>query len=110
VGYADCHAGDVYKMFNPVTSKVTLTRDVCFLGKYYEESKNSTLDDEEPKIDEIGIEDDLQKRVMFEAEIVNEKSLHENERNDEMSQVEAGPRIRSRGLSTNDILDSGSEK
>jgi len=71
VGYAVNHAGDVYKMFNPVTSKVTLTRDVRFLGKYCGESKNSTIDDEEPEIDDIGSEDDAPKKVTFAPEIVN---------------------------------------
>ena len=41
VGYAPDHAGDVYRMFNPVTSRVIVTRDVKFLGKYYGDWKKS---------------------------------------------------------------------
>ena len=37
VGYADNHAGDVFRMVNLKTNRVTETRDVQFLGKMYGE-------------------------------------------------------------------------
>ena len=108
VGYADNHAGDVYKMYNPVTSKVTLTRDVRFLGKYYGELKNLLNDDEEPEIEEIEDEvDDVTKKVTFAPEIENATL---SEKNVDVTEVEDGPRTRSRGLSTITTSDSGSEK
>ena len=35
VGYAENHAGDVYRMFNTKTRKVSMSRDITWLGKVY---------------------------------------------------------------------------
>ncbi len=35
VGYADEHAGNCYRMYNPVTSRVNVTQDVIWLGRTY---------------------------------------------------------------------------
>ena len=48
VGYADNHAGDVYRMYNYKTGGITTTRDVRFIGKYFgeikkEKAKNSNV-------------------------------------------------------------------
>ena len=75
-------------MFNPVTSKVTLTRDVRFLGKYYGELKNLSNDDAEPEIEEIESEDDdAAKKVTFAPEIEN-VTLPETQRNVDVTEVE----------------------
>ena len=39
VGYAENHAGDVYRMYNDKTGRITTTRDVRFIGKYFGEIK-----------------------------------------------------------------------
>jgi len=35
VGYADERAGNCYRMYNPVTSRVSVTRDVLWVGRMY---------------------------------------------------------------------------
>jgi len=40
VGYAENHAGDVFKMFNLKTFKVTLTRNLRFLGNIMANTSN----------------------------------------------------------------------
>ncbi len=35
VGYAENHAGDVHRMFNTKTRKVSMSRDVTWLGEVY---------------------------------------------------------------------------
>ncbi len=40
VGYADEHAGNCYRMYNPVTSKVNVTRDVIWSGCMYFTNEN----------------------------------------------------------------------
>ena len=40
VGYADEHAGNCYRMYNPVTSQVNVTRDVIWLGRMYFMTEN----------------------------------------------------------------------
>ena len=42
VGYAENHAGDVFRMFNPSTSRVTITRDAQFLQRYAGDYKDDT--------------------------------------------------------------------
>ena len=39
VGYAEDHAGDVYRMWNPATKKIVLSRDIQWLNKSYGEWK-----------------------------------------------------------------------
>ena len=56
VGYAPDHAGDVYRMYNPVTNRVIVTRDVKFLGKYYRDwkkGKNKTMNSYLENVDEV---------------------------------------------------------
>jgi hypothetical protein len=40
VGYADEHAGNCYRMYNPVTSRVNVTRDVIWFGRMYFTTEN----------------------------------------------------------------------
>ncbi len=40
VGYADEHAGNCYRMYNPVTSRVNVTRDIIWLGRMYFTTEN----------------------------------------------------------------------
>ena len=61
VGYAENHAGDVYRMYNDKTGRITTTRDVRFIGKYFGEikknkTKNSTMSYEPDDLFEERIE------------------------------------------------------
>ena len=40
VGYADEHAGNCYRMHNPVTSQVNVTRDIIWIGCMYCTAEN----------------------------------------------------------------------
>jgi hypothetical protein len=40
VGYADEHAGNCYRMYNPVTSGINVTRDVIWSGRMYFTNEN----------------------------------------------------------------------
>ncbi len=40
VGYADKHAGYCYRMYNPVTSRVSVTQDVIWSGRMYFMNEN----------------------------------------------------------------------
>jgi len=40
VGYADKHAGNVYRFINPSTSRIILSRDVKWLERKYRDEKN----------------------------------------------------------------------
>ena len=40
VGYANSHAGNCYRMYNPVTSRVCETRDIIWCGRMYFTSEN----------------------------------------------------------------------
>ena len=39
MGYADKHAGNVYRFVNPITNRIILSRDVKWLSKRYGEEK-----------------------------------------------------------------------
>jgi hypothetical protein len=41
VGYADGHAGDCYRMYNPVTSWVCESRDIIWMGRMYFTTEHS---------------------------------------------------------------------
>lgn len=41
VGYADDHAGDCYRMYNPKTRKIMETRDITWLNRMYYEKRDS---------------------------------------------------------------------
>jgi len=40
VGYADEHAGNCYRMYNPMTSRVSVTRDIIWSGRMYFMNEN----------------------------------------------------------------------
>ena len=40
IGYADKHAGNVYRFINPDTNKIILSRDVKWLQRKYGNEKN----------------------------------------------------------------------
>ena len=52
VGYAENHAGDVYRMLNLRTKKISLSRDICWLKKSYGEYMNLKKQGSEDSSDE----------------------------------------------------------
>jgi hypothetical protein len=40
VGYSSAHAGNCYRMYNPVTSQVSETQNIVWLGRMYFTSEN----------------------------------------------------------------------
>ena len=48
IGYANSHEGDCYRMLNPITSRVTETRDVIWLRRMYYEQANTAQTRKEP--------------------------------------------------------------
>ena len=59
VGYAPNHSGDVYRMFNLVTNRVLVTRDVKFLGKYYGKWKKRNRGTMSAYLEKVDLESDL---------------------------------------------------
>ena len=48
VGYTKDHSGDCYRIWNPDTKRVILSRDVLFSGRmYYQKEENLNEDDNE---------------------------------------------------------------
>ena len=105
VGYAENHAGDVFKMFNPKALKITLTRDVRFLGKYYGEYDLLKSDDSNLIDDEFDGTKIQSKKVSFNENVLSESGksndVHfENQVEnvvEETTLVEERPRTRSSG-------------
>ena len=50
VGYANNHGGDCYRMFNPESNRVLITRDVTWLKQMYYSPSTSTGDGKEPGV------------------------------------------------------------
>ena len=76
VGYASDHAGDVYRMLNPSTGRVTQTRDVEWLNTYHWGGDD---DDSEPPAEWYGIFDEDEKQKNEEdAKIENQQFFEEN--------------------------------
>ncbi len=65
VGYDDYHSGNCYRMYNPVTSRVVITRDAVWLGRlYYPRQASHNLDKQMPivsvpiNMNELEVEND----------------------------------------------------
>jgi hypothetical protein len=51
VGYNNYHSGNCYRMYNPVTSRVVITRDAIWLGRmYYTRQVSHNLDKKMPLV------------------------------------------------------------
>ena len=64
VGYADDNAGDVYRMYNPFTKYVVVTRDVMWLKRMFYERANNNVTLMDPVVaieaeDNIGVDHDI---------------------------------------------------
>jgi hypothetical protein len=79
VGYALQHAGDTYRMWDPYTKLVHVTRDIIWLNKmFYERTKTKTM--EAPRI----------TAVENEYEITIETTNTENMKNNTTTQTDDG--------------------
>ena len=113
VGYAENHAGDVFKMFNPKTFKVTLTRDVRFLGKYYGEYEQLKPGNSPDIDDDFDGTENKSKKIQFSDEKSPERRNQDEEDFEirvedvveESTQIEDRPRTRSSGPVTNEEGD-----
>ncbi len=51
VGYNNCHSGNCYRMYNPVTSRVVITCDAIWIGRiYYTRQVSHNLDRNMPVV------------------------------------------------------------
>ena len=109
VGYAENHAGDTYRMFNPATKKILISRDVRWLNKIYgkwAKENSSQIDPEdiipdEPKSENIEkIDEDKSEtgreettKPTLEVETASESVSHDEtaEGNNEESKQETTP-------------------
>jgi len=89
VGYANKHAGNVYRFVNPNTNRIILSRDVKWLSKRYGEEKNvKPLFVVPTKWDDISNEDEKEN---------DEETIKESEDEEEiMTLTQIGPPIESR--------------
>ena len=68
VGYSSRHSSDVYRMYNLETKRVTVTRDIRWLGMTYGKymSKEENLPDEQPACDDSDEDEDVKTENFFE--------------------------------------------
>ena len=77
VGYADDHAGNVYRFINTQTKKIILSRDVQWLNSFWKEYK--TRKDDSRKLVDVfhSLEEDKQSQEESEVEESNELEIAE---------------------------------
>ena len=77
VGYADDHAGNVYRFINTQTKKIILSRDVQWLNSFWKEYK-TRKDDSRNLVDVFhSLEEDEQTQEESEVEEPNEQEIAE---------------------------------
>jgi hypothetical protein len=69
VGYSSAHAGNCYRMYNPVTSRVSETRDILWLGQMYFTSENCKKIKMLPVI-AVPITNDMSNKDMTVTEVI----------------------------------------
>jgi hypothetical protein len=69
VGYSSAHAGNCYRMYNPVTSQVSETRDIIWMGRMYFTSENYEKAKVLPVI-AVLITDDVSNNTMAVTEVI----------------------------------------
>ena len=75
VGYADDHAGNVYRFINIQTKKIILSRDIQWLNSFWKEYKK-TKDDSKKLIDEFySLDEDDQTQEESETEELKENEI-----------------------------------
>ena len=94
VGYATEHAGDVYRMYDPNKSRIKISRDVRWMGKFYNDghpidipnynknnSRNMTSVPPPIRYEDAEKENNLIK------ESLNEKNIPENPTTNDVAEV-----------------------
>ena len=77
VGYADDHAGNVYRFINILTKKIILSRDIQWLNSFWKEYKKRK-DDSKKLVDEFySQEEDDQTQEESEVDEPNENEAEE---------------------------------
>ena len=69
VGYADGHAGNGYRMYNPVTSRVCESRDIIWMGRMYFTTENCKKTMVQPVI-AVPITNDVSEENMKVTEVM----------------------------------------
>ncbi len=69
VGYSIAHAGNCYRMYNPVTSQVSETRDIIWMGHMYFTSENCKKTKVLPVI-AVPITNDVSNKNMAVTEVI----------------------------------------
>jgi hypothetical protein len=69
VGYSSAHDGNCYRMYNPVTSQVSETRDIIWLGRMYFTSENCKKTKVLPVI-AVPITNDVSNKDMTVMEVI----------------------------------------
>ena len=88
VGYADDHAGNVYRFINIQTKKIILSRDIQWLNSFWKEYKKRK-DDSKKLIDEFYSHDeDDQTQEESETEEPNENDIEETKDSGEGNNTE----------------------
>ena len=77
VGYADDHAGNVYRFINIQTKKIILSRDIQWLNSFWKEYKKRK-DDSKKLVDEFySYDEDDQTQEENEPEVLKENEIEE---------------------------------
>ena len=77
VGYADDHAGNVYRFINIQTKKIILSRDIQWLNSFWKEYKKRK-DGSKKLVDEFYSHDeDDQTQLESEPEVLKENAIEE---------------------------------
>lgn len=111
IGYASNHEGDCYRMWNPVTGMVMLSRDVVFLQRMFFEQLNSDATKQQPV---VYIPGKATTAILQEEAIVTDK-VHVIDVTPPTTSQEGGEDLSSAGKvvhfeETNDTDDNGETK
>jgi hypothetical protein len=82
IGYPNQHSGDTYQMFDPVSRRVYVTRDVQWLGRMYWIKHEDAIDDNYYSIETMSHEVS-QKGAAFSQQYILQKVQRNMEREDE---------------------------
>jgi hypothetical protein len=99
VGYANSHAGNCYRMYNPVTSRVCETRDIIWCGRMYFTSENCDKTKLLPVI-EVPITNDVSNEDLTVTEVIKVALPNPLERNDKMVVAETKDSLSKEGWTT----------
>ena len=91
VGYARNHSGNTYRMYNPKTKKVWITRDIIWLNKMYGENKIKEKGSDLTREIEIQGNEKVKQEIEYDQDDDNEQQ-EENEIPVEQTEKQRRPR------------------